>query len=990
MKRVVWAALAASAALLAGCNSPHLALAQDNAVSVPVGASFAFAGVIQDASGTILWKLDGPGSLSTGAGLTTVYTAPAAYDPSANKATLVASLSEAPDEKQTVGITITKPTSSVGGIPGLASAVSVTYDERDIPTINCTKSVDCYAVLGFIHARDRLFQMDVYRRVGRGTLSELVGEGGLERDEAFRTLFTTRDGKSLPEELAAYVMTDPLVGPIATAYLAGVNAYIAQVRGDPSKLPAAYKQLQYVINPADPAALPDWTLADSAAVERLQLWLLSDDTAKEADLGLWAKKFASDPVSVGAWILAKGPVASYTLTGTGAPNAPSLPSASAPMESLRSTQALQSASRALASLRSLRPSLGAPPASNNWVVDKDHTDIGQAIVANDPHLDFSYPSIFHLVHLIGTEDQLNWLGPLVPGLFANVIGRGSHVGYGATVVGYDVTDLYSETLVFQGQTPVGISFNGNTVPFTVVQPVYKFRTVTGLATLSNPNPILVSPPHGPIIAFDPANGLAISTRWTGNETQTDEFRAILRLVSAASVDDARQALEGDPKPDGGRYTGFWTGAQNFVLADDQGNIGYVPHACVPSRPWAQNHLIYPYPVVPMDGRGSFEWAKAPDGGLLCLSDDKLPIAIGSDKGYLATANADPLGTTDDNNPYENNPGGIPYLSFDWTDMGFRVGRIQEVLDQKTRDGAKVSLADLQALQSDHVVTVARPFIQVIEALDLASSSDTNVAAAVTMLLAWNSADAGTPLDCPTGLAPGSLDPVSAINDSSPTNSANSAACLLFHTFLRRVLTSTFLDEETAAGVSRSELNEIRAFLALVSGAIPNPNNSLCSDVDAQGHKSKDRTCASQLSDALGWAYRSLTQNYATTSNWRWGRVHTVTFPFIVSGYPLIDPQFQPGPFPRPGGALTVDVGSPVNPDPNNLNFAYGSGGGVRWLAAMDGKVEHTFEQLPGVESGGPYPFGRETMMTDWVLNKYFNWPFQASDVTSVRSETFSP
>jgi hypothetical protein len=221
MKRVVWAVLAASAALLVGCSSPHIALGQDNAVNVPVGASFAFSGVIQDASGTILWKLDGPGSISSTAGLTTVYTAPSSYNPDANKATLVASLSEAPDEKQTVVITITKPSSSVSGIPGLASSVTVTYDERDIPTISCTKSADCYSVLGFIHARDRLFQMDFFRRAARGRLAELVGDAALDQDEAIRTFFTTRTGQPVPEALYAHSQEDPLVAPRLAAYTNG-------------------------------------------------------------------------------------------------------------------------------------------------------------------------------------------------------------------------------------------------------------------------------------------------------------------------------------------------------------------------------------------------------------------------------------------------------------------------------------------------------------------------------------------------------------------------------------------------------------------------------------------------------------------------------------------------------------------------------------------------------------------------------------------------
>jgi hypothetical protein len=115
MKSVVWAAAAVSAALLAGCSSPHVALAQDNAVSVPVGGTFGFNGLVQDSNGTIVWKLDGPGSLTNTSGVTTIYIAPTTYDPSNAKATLTASLSDAADAKQVVTITITKPSSSTGG-----------------------------------------------------------------------------------------------------------------------------------------------------------------------------------------------------------------------------------------------------------------------------------------------------------------------------------------------------------------------------------------------------------------------------------------------------------------------------------------------------------------------------------------------------------------------------------------------------------------------------------------------------------------------------------------------------------------------------------------------------------------------------------------------------------------------------------------------------------------------------------------------------------
>ena len=298
------------------------------------------------------------------------------------------------------------------------------------------------------------------------------------------------------------------------------------------------------------------------------------------------------------------------------------------LDSLRAAgPALQVATRKLEAIRQLRNLMGTSAGSNNWVVDGAHTDIGKAFVANDPHLPLMYPSNFHLSHLIGSEDQLNVQGAIFPGLPATLIGRGTHVGWGVTVVGYDVTELYLETLTATTGGAPAVKFNGQAVALIPVPQTYKFRTATGLASLANPPVVLVSPPHGPIIAAGPTATTAISVRWTGQETLTDDLHAFFRLNNAASVEDARQALEGDLKPDGGRFTGFYTGAQNFVLADDTGNIGYVPHACVPQRNWAASPPVpvYPYPNVPVDGRARSSGRAAPTAACSAFPTTSCPV-----------------------------------------------------------------------------------------------------------------------------------------------------------------------------------------------------------------------------------------------------------------------------------------------------------------------------------------------------------------------------
>jgi acyl-homoserine lactone acylase PvdQ len=294
---------------------------------------------------------------------------------------------------------------------------------------------------------------------------------------------------------------------------------------------------------------------------------------------------------------------------------------------------------------------------------------------------------------------------------------------------------------------------------------------------------------------------------------------------------------------------------------------------------------------------------------------------------------------------------------------------------------------MHALQADHTLTLAKPFIDALQAAGAAISGNPNVLAGWNLLSQWS-------LDCPTGLTGGTattgLDPVTAGNDTDPNRSRDSAACLLFHTFLRRVLNATFADDAAIPGVSPSSQYAIRAFLWLVSpeGQAANSGNALCSDVDSHGTPVKDKTCLQQATDALGWAYARLTGAYGAESNWRWGRVHTVTFANYL--YPLVDQGYNPGPFARPGGVETVDVGAPSGGDPNNLNFAYTAAGNVRWSAVMDGTLANTTMQLPGLEKDGPFDLRKQGMLGQWLNNTYFNFPFQAADVTTVATETFSP
>ena len=401
------------------------------------------------------------------------------------------------------------------------------------------------------------------------------------------------------------------------------------------------------------------------------------------------------------------------------------------------------------------------------------------MVANDPHLGLQYPPLFHLSVMTSSNpaDNLNLAGGAFPGIPGALVGRGANVGWGVTVVGYDVTDLYLEQFVPQASCPGGaagppcVLFKGVPVSTIPVAETFNVRVGPGPSGLidastipgvSVPPYVVIVPHHGPIIQAPDAAGKAVSVRWTGQEGNTQDLKAIYGLNTATDVDAAMAAL-----------ADFSTGAQNFVLADDQGHIAYDPHALVPVRNFADYRVVGPSNVIPpwfpVPGDGTAEWG---DGVSNCASATATPVPAtcwtadaalpqGKDpaKGYFFTANADPTypSVSDDNNPLAH----PPYLSFDWDDSsGFRATRIDQMLDTAITANGTVSLADMEAIQSDHMSRPGKVFTDIIAALPAAT--DPSDVAARAILAQW----ATNGWDCPSGLL--GSDPVASPADTTPS------------------------------------------------------------------------------------------------------------------------------------------------------------------------------------------------------------------------------
>src|SRR5207302_5874172 len=258
--------LAAGFLLIAACagseNQPKLTInpSGNQTATGPVTITASPADLAND----VTWSSTVPGTLTGDKGPSVVYHPP----PSTQPVTVTASA-----RGQTATVTFTTQATTLPGhtipSPGLTGSVDVTYDQYDIPHIFCANQNDCYAVQGYIQAQDRLFQMDLFRRIARGQLSTLIGSSGVSQDTQILTLFITRDLQRVEDVLVANL--DTTTQAKIQAFTNGVNAYIAFLKANPTLMPGEYAQ---VLQPMTPNDIRDWELQDTLAVGRLQQFQL--------------------------------------------------------------------------------------------------------------------------------------------------------------------------------------------------------------------------------------------------------------------------------------------------------------------------------------------------------------------------------------------------------------------------------------------------------------------------------------------------------------------------------------------------------------------------------------------------------------------------------------------------------------------------------------------------------------------------------------------
>ncbi|HWF87807.1 MAG TPA: penicillin acylase family protein, partial [Pyrinomonadaceae bacterium] len=327
-------------------------------------------------------------------------------------------------------------------VQGIKGPITIRRDERGIPYIEAQNDEDLYFGQGYATAQDRLWQMDLFRRTARGELAEVLGAGpnniAIEQDKLHRNYGFAHAAEA---EAAA---ASPRARALLEAYARGVNAYAASL--DPKSMPPEFQILQYSFRP--------WTPADTCVVVKIFYEALSDTWR----LDIMRQAMSVLPAEKRAELLPEISPIDVLVVGKDTPSKPkSAHIAPGSVSNQTLAKLAYNQQIAAAALDRIGFDTDALAASNNWVVSGSHTVTGKPLLANDPHLRPTAPSIWHLVHL--SAPGIRVAGVATAGLPGVIIGHNDRIAWGFTNVGPDVQDLYLEKFnpdnSKQYQTPTG-------------------------------------------------------------------------------------------------------------------------------------------------------------------------------------------------------------------------------------------------------------------------------------------------------------------------------------------------------------------------------------------------------------------------------------------------------------------------------------------------------------------------------------------------------
>lgn len=555
-------------------------------------------------------------------------------------------------------------------LDGVKDEVTVIFDDNHVPHVFAKNDEDLYFAQGYLVAQDRLWQMEFYTLAAAGRLSEVVGERALELDRYSRRLGMAETAK----KISASIPTNSIQSQILNAYSAGVNAYLKKISY--KDLPVEYKIIGY-----QPEEWSPYKTILMLMNMRNVLNGGSDDFRMSNALAKYGADVVKDlfpdyPI-VESPIIPVGTKWDFTPVPV-----PPVPSEIAAKPADKDALAYNVASPA--------PEIG----SNNWAVSGSKSATGLPILANDPHLQLTLPSIWYQMQLC--TPTMNVYGACLPGTPGVTIGFNKDVAWGVTNVGSDVMDFYQ--IKFKDKNKKEYWYNGAWKPVTMQIEEFKIKGKT--------EPLkdtVYYTHHGPILYNNASKNnfsqnvpVGHAMKWVGHDVGTTDLMVFYYLNRAKNYNDYRKAL-----------TYYIAPAQNFVFADNENDIAITPNGKLPLKWKEQGKFI-------LDGSNpAHDWQ-----GWIPVEQN--PTVKNPPRGFVSSANQF---STDPTYPY--------YLGWKFapSERGIRINERLEAMQKATIDS-------LRSVQNDNFNVEARrllPDLMKIMDTDPSNKNDE----AYQILVKWN-------------------------------------------------------------------------------------------------------------------------------------------------------------------------------------------------------------------------------------------------------------
>lgn len=556
-------------------------------------------------------------------------------------------------------------------LEGIKEEVSVIFDDNRVPHVFAQNEDDLYFTQGYLVAQDRLWQMEFYTLAASGRLSEVVGERAIELDRYNRRMGMAETAK----KIAASYKQDDIAYKILVAYSAGVNAYINQLSY--KKLPVEYKIIGY---------RPEEWSPYKTILMLMNMRNVLNGGSEDFRMSNALAKYGADVVKD---LFPDYPVIESPIIPVGTKwDFTPVPVPAVPAEIAANPAAKEGA---------LAYNIAAPApeiGSNNWAVGGSKSATGLPILANDPHLQLTLPSIWYQMQL--STPTMNVYGACLPGTPGVTIGFNKDVAWGVTNVGSDVMDFYQ--IRFKDKTQKEYWYNGAWQSTTMLIEEFKIKgksePLKDTVYYTHHGPVLYN--HASENNFAKNIPIGHAMKWVGHELDNTDLLGFYYLNHAKNYDDYRKALSYYKAP-----------AQNFVFADNNNDIAITPNGKLPLKWKEQGKFILDGSNPAHDWQG---WIPA----------EQNPTVKNPPRGFVSSANQF---STDPTYPY--------YLGWRFApaERGLRINERLEAMQQATHDS-------LRSVQNDNFNLEARRLLpEVIKILAADPRNKGN--AAYETLVTWN-------------------------------------------------------------------------------------------------------------------------------------------------------------------------------------------------------------------------------------------------------------